>query len=93
MCEKKITAHEPEAELLGPEDLAHDVGVINRCIQRRQVERLMREAVSESGTQKLMEALISAGVCKDEKEVIMRGIQTLFVAAFPESRRKNLLAD
>ena len=93
MCEKKITAHEPEAELLGPEDLEHDVAVINQCIQRRQVEKLVQKALSESGIQKRMESLISAGVCKDEKEVIMRGIQTLFVAAFPESRRKNLLAD
>ena len=65
-CEKNITAYEPEDELLGPEDLEHDVAVINRCVQRRQVENLVREAVSESGTQKLMESLISAGVCKDE---------------------------
>ena len=92
MCEKKVTAHEPEAELLGPEDLEHDVAVINRCIQRRQVEKLVQEALSESTIQELMEALISAGVCKDEKEVIMRGIQTLFVTTLPESRRKDFLA-
>ena len=92
MCKKNIRAHEPEAELLGPEDLEHDVAVINRCVERRQAEKRVWEALSESGTEKLMEALISAGVCKDEKEVIIRGIQTLFVAAFPESQRKHFLA-
>jgi len=30
--------------VLGPEDLEKDVAVINRCVQRRQMEKLMREA-------------------------------------------------
>ena len=48
----------------------------------QKMEKLIREALSEDDTQKLVEALISAGVCKDEKEVVMRGIQNLLSRHF-----------
>ncbi len=87
MSQKQITAHEPEAELLSPDDLDNDVAVIERCLRRRRIEQLVRKALAKANTAQMVEALISAGICRDEEEAIIRGVETLFVAVFPESRR------
>lgn len=87
MNHEKITAHEPEAELLNPDELDNDVAVINRCLRRRRLESEILEALSDDNTIQMLEKLIAAGICRDEKEVIVHSIQTLFVAVFPESLR------
>ena len=87
MNREQITSHEPEAELLSPDELDNDVAVINQCLKRRRLERKILEAFSDDNTIQMLETLIDAGICRDEKEVIIRSIQTLFVAAFPESLR------
>ncbi len=73
--------------MLSPDDLDNDVAVIQRCLRLRRIEQLACEALAEGNTAQMVEALISAGICRDEKEVIIRGVETLFVAVFPESRR------
>lgn len=87
MKRNQITAHEPEAELFSPDELDNDVAVINRCLRRRRLEHKILEALSDDNTIQMLEKLIAAGICRDEKEVISRSIQTFFVAVFPESLR------
>ncbi|MFQ6042434.1 MAG: hypothetical protein ACE5PV_16380 [Candidatus Poribacteria bacterium] len=50
MSHNQITAHEPESELLSPDDLDNDVAVIERCLRRRRIEQLAREALLEGNT-------------------------------------------
>jgi mRNA-degrading endonuclease RelE of RelBE toxin-antitoxin system len=55
-------------------------------LRRRRLERKILEALSDDNTVWMVETLINSGICRDEKEVIIRSIQTLFVAVFPERR-------
>jgi hypothetical protein len=79
---KKIKSHEPEKELLGPEDVAKDLAVLEQAFAHRRSKQ-----IQEWRTVPISASLIARGVCRDEEEIVTKAIQTFFVAvspAFPE---------
>lgn len=83
MKELCITAHEPEEELLGPEDLAEDVATLNRLLAEKRKAAILSELDPE--TRRLLEELVAQGICQDEKEAIARAVRTFALAVSPQS--------
>jgi len=86
-----ILPHEPEEELLTAEDVAEDVATLERIIAEKQAEYLSETAMSEPSVWKMISELVSAGICRDEEEVIARAVESFFVAVFPKSRRRIMV--
>lgn len=89
---KRIEPHEPEAELLDASEIAQDVAVLERALERKRFERLMAEVLAQDDIKQLVETIIDSGICTDEKEVIVRAVQTFFIAVAPEDKRSSLFA-
>ncbi len=92
MAEKRFTPHEPEEELLGPEELEHDVAVLQRALRQRRGEVLAQTLANDPKVNAILDWLVRAGVCKDEGEAIVRALETFFVAVAPVSEREKVLA-
>ncbi len=92
MSEKRFTPHEPEEELLGPEELEHDVAVLERALRRRRWEVLAQTLVNDPRVNAILDWLVRTGACKDEGEAIVRALETFFVAVAPASEREKVLA-
>lgn len=80
---KAITAHEPEAELLSPEDVDQDVASLSAALAEERAERIARNVLLRSDAQQLMEQLLSAGIGRSEEEILLRALRTLAVAVSP----------
>jgi len=82
---KQIKPHEPEAELLGPEDVAKDLAVLEQAFARRRAKRIqeLRTVPIGADTYRLISSLIASGVCRNEEEVITKAVMTFFVAVSP----------
>jgi len=88
----RIEPHEPEAELLDASEIAQDVAVLEKALAQKRLERLMAEALVQNNVKQLIETIIDSGICADEKEVIIRSVQTFFIAVAPEDKRSSLFA-
>ncbi|MEZ8221799.1 hypothetical protein GG496_001969 [Candidatus Fervidibacteria bacterium JGI MDM2 JNZ-1-D12] len=92
MVEKRYTPHEPEEELLGPEELEHDLEVLKRATEIRRWELIGRSIAESPKAKAIVNWLIRSGFCKDEKEAILRALETLFFAVAPENEREKVFA-
>ena len=86
---KQIKPHEPEEELLGPEDVAKDLTVLEQVFAHRRSKQIQewKTVPISADTYRLIASLIASGVCRDEEEIVTKAIQAFFVAvspAFPE---------
>lgn len=91
MSAKHIEPHEPDEELIGPEDLAHDLAVIEEVWMRQRLEGLERELAADAKVREWLRLPIKVGICKDEKEVLVRALETFFVAVAPPAERERRL--
>ena len=87
--DKQIKPHEPEEELLGPEDVAKDLTVLEQAFAHRRSKQIQewKTVPISADTHRLIASLIASGVCRDEEEIVTKAIQAFFVAvspAFPE---------
>ncbi|TEU10336.1 MAG: hypothetical protein E3J21_26635 [Anaerolineales bacterium] len=86
---KQIKPHEPEEELLGPEDVAKDLAVLEQAFVHRRTKQIRewKTVPISADTYRLIASLIASGVCRDEEEIVTKAVQAFFVAvspAFPE---------
>jgi hypothetical protein len=91
MSEKRIEPHEPDEELIGPEELEQDLANWERIIARKRLETMLQELENDARLCELLQSLVKTGVCKDEKEVIGRALETFFVAVVPAAERERVL--
>ena len=82
---KKIKPHEPEEELLGPEDVAKDLAVLEQAFAHRRSKQIQewKTVPISADTYRLIASLIASGVCRDEEEIVTKAIQAFFVAVSP----------
>ncbi len=92
MNAQRIEPHEPNEQLIGLEDLEHDLAVIEEVWMRKRLETLARELAADAKVCELLQSLIKSGVCKDEKEIITRALETFFVAVAPTGERERVLS-
>lgn len=92
MSEKRYTPHEPEEELIGPEELEHDLEVLNRAMETRRWELIGRSIAENPKAKAIVKWLVQSGFCKDEQEAVLRALETLFFAVAPESEREKFFA-
>jgi len=92
MADKRAMSHEPEEELLGPEELAMSVENLNRAMEARRWELIGRSIAENPKAKVIVNWLVQSGFCKDEQEAILRALETLFFAIAPESEREKVFA-
>jgi len=88
MKSSNISPHEPEEQLLSAEDVVQDVATLERILAEARAERLLKETLTEPPLRGLIDKLIASGTCRDEREVLIRAIESFFVAVIPESQRR-----
>ena len=82
-----VLPHEPEEELLTAEEVWEDVATLERIITEEPTEYSVQSAMSEPLVREMISKLVSAGICQDEKEDIVRAVESFFVSVFPDARR------
>jgi hypothetical protein len=82
----RITAHEPEAELLSAEDVDKDIASFSKALAQKKAERLIQTVLMREDIRQIFDDLLSVGVFRDEEEIITRALQTLFVAVSPHAK-------
>jgi len=82
----RITAHEPEAELLSAEDVDKDIASFSKALAQKKAERLMQTVLIREDIRQIFDDLLSVGVFRDEEEIITRALQALFVAVSPHAK-------
>ncbi len=78
-----ISAHEPRAELLSPEDVDRDVAELSASLFEERARRIARNVLLRPDIQRILNTLLAQGVCASEEEAIVRGLKTLAVAVMP----------
>jgi hypothetical protein len=53
---------------------------------------MLQELENDARLCELLQSLVKAGVCKDEKEVIGRALESFFVAVAPAAERERVLS-
>ena len=86
MSGKRYTPHEPEEELLSPEELGHDLEVLERAMELRRWELIGRSIAENPRAKAIVNWLVRSGFCKDEQEAILHALETLFFAIAPKSK-------
>jgi hypothetical protein len=81
-----IAAHEPEEELLSPEDAWEDYLSLEQALAEKRTENVTLQV--DLATKALVHDLVTAGVCQDESEVVARAVQSFFVATYPQAHRR-----
>ena len=81
-----IAAHEPEEELLSPEDAWEDYLSLEQALAEKQIEKATLQV--DPATKALVRDLVTAGICQDESEVVARAVQSFFVATYPQAHRR-----
>ncbi len=92
MAAKQYTPHEPEEELIGPEELVASLENLERAMETRRWELIGRSIAESPKAKAIVNWLIRSGFCKDEKEAILRALETLFFAVAPENEREKVFA-
>lgn len=92
MAGKRYTLHEPEEELIGPEELEHDLEFLERAMEIRRWELIGRSVAENQKAKAIVNWLVPSGFCKDEQEAILHALETLFFAVAPENERQKILA-
>lgn len=87
MKSHNVLPHEPEEELLTAEEVSEDVVTLERILAEKQVEYFVQFAMSEPPVREMISKLVSAGICQDEREVIVRAVESLFASIFPNVSR------
>jgi hypothetical protein len=67
------------------------LAVIEEAWRRKRMENLGHELAADARARALLQSLVKAGVCKDEKEVLVRALETFFVAVAPAAERERVL--
>jgi len=87
MKSHNVLPHEPEEELLTAEEVPKDVATLERILAEKQVEYPLQSAMSEPSVREMISKLVSAGICQDEREVIVRAVESFFVSVFHNARQ------
>ena len=81
---QSIAAHEPEEELLSPQEAWEDYLSLEQALAEKGTERVTLQV--DPATKALVCDLVAAGVGEDECEIVARAVQSFFVATYPEAR-------
>jgi hypothetical protein len=71
------TVPEPNAELLTAEDVDTDVAFLNTILARRSAESKAYDILQHPNVRKMLDKLISEGVCANDEEAIEKALETL----------------
>jgi hypothetical protein len=88
-----ITAHEPEAELLSPEDVDKDIASFTQALAQKKAERFAQAVLMREDIHQLIDGLLSTGLFRDEGEIFTRALQTLFIAISPHAAAPQRLVN
>ena len=80
---KKITAHEPDAELLAPEDVASDVAALSDALLEKRAEHIAHNVLLRPDIQEALRQLLASQLYADEEEIITRSLKAMQVAIAP----------
>jgi hypothetical protein len=89
MTPGQIPPHEPDEELIGPDELARSVANLESAMSRARVGSLQRALSADPRINNLVQAVIRAGVCRDEGEVIRRAVETFCAAVLRDDDRRS----
>jgi hypothetical protein len=85
-----ITPHEPEESLLTAEEAWQDYQSLKIGLIEEDVGPDVQQWLElPPGVWALVRELVAAGVCRDEREVITRAVETFFVATSPQSSQRR----
>ncbi len=80
---KRITTHEPKAELPSAEDVDRDVAFLSEALMEERARRIAQNVLLRPDMRQILGDLLESGACENEEEAIARGLKTLSVALLP----------
>jgi|Deesub1362B_J571_1020462.scaffolds.fasta_scaffold79213_1 hypothetical protein len=80
---RKVSPHEPRAELLLPEDVDKDVASLSEALREKQAERIARNVLSRPDVSQMLRELVEMGICANEEEAIIKALKAFFMAVSP----------
>jgi hypothetical protein len=83
MKKQQITAHEPAAALLDPDDVARDVAALSDALLEQRAERIAHNVLLRPDIQEALRQLLASRLYADEEEIIARSLKALQVAIAP----------
>lgn len=83
---QSIAAHEPEEELLSPEEAWEDYLSLEQALAEKRTERVTLQV--DPATKALVRDLVAAGIGEDESEIVARAVRSFFAATYPQIRQR-----
>ena len=77
---KKISAHEPNAVLLAPEDVTSDIAALGEALLEKRAERIAHNVLLRPDIQEALRQLLASKLYANEEEVIARSLKAMQVA-------------
>ena len=77
---KQSTAHEPNADLLAPQDVESDVVALEEALLEKRAERIARNVLLRPDIQDALRQLLGTKLYASEEEVIARSLNAMLVA-------------
>jgi hypothetical protein len=72
-----ITPHEPDAELITPEDVEKDFASLNDALFEKRVQRLARELMRQPDIYATLQKLVASGRFANEVAALAHAVRTL----------------
>ena len=80
---KKIVSHEPNADLLSPDDVDSDVVAFGEALLERRAERIAHNILLRPDIQDALRQLLVTKLYASEEEVIARSLKAMQIAVGP----------
>jgi sulfur transfer complex TusBCD TusB component (DsrH family) len=80
-----IRPHEPNAELLAPEDVDSDVITLSQVLLEQKAQRIARNVLVRPDIQEALQQLLATKLYASEEDVIARSLKGLQVAVAAHS--------
>ena len=77
---KQIAAHEPNADLLAPQDVDSDVVALGEALLEKRAERIAHNVLLRPDIQDILRQLLGTKLYASEEEVIARSLKAMLVA-------------
>ena len=77
---KQIAAHEPNDDLLSPEDVDSDVVALGEALLEKRAERIAHNVLLRPDIQDVFRQLLGTKLYASEEEVIARSLKAMLVA-------------
>lgn len=77
---KNIMPHEPDAELLAPQDVDLDVAALGDALLEQRAERIAHNVLLRPDVQDALRQLMASKLYANEEEVIARSLKAMQIA-------------